>query len=126
MGKTRGTLLTLLLRGLMVGLITVAVTGAASLVGVRWSGVLSSFPSTLYSLVLVLHYEEGSCLYPPVIYSFSYSISTLAVFYILARLLLPALGLNMGYLTVFALCLLYLFLFNSLQRAAESKLKRPA
>lgn len=110
--QSQTSFLTLLLRGAMVGIIILLITGVASLVGSEWSGILSSFPSTLYSLLLMLHYEEGNKLFPSVIYGFSYSVSTLAVFYILCWYILPAIGLNRGFLVIYAISLPYLYIFN--------------
>ena len=101
--------LTVLMRGLVSGIIIVAITGTASIVGSKWAGVLSSFPSMTYTLILILHYEEGNNLYPSIIYGFSYSVSTLAVFYILCSYSLPWLGLNFGFTAAYVLCLVYLF-----------------
>jgi hypothetical protein len=62
-GKSISTLLQILSRGLIVGIILLIITGVASIVGSKWAGILSSFPSTLFPLILVLHYEEGNHLW---------------------------------------------------------------
>jgi len=56
--KNINPLLLILIRGAIVATIIAVITGTASLVGSKWAGVLSSFPSVLYSLVLVLYYED--------------------------------------------------------------------
>lgn len=108
-GGGANAIVTFLIRGLISGVILAAVTGAASFVGNQWAGVLSAFPSTTYTLLVVLHFEEGDALYPFIVYGFTYSVSTLALFYILCWALLPALGLNLGFLVTYVICLAYLY-----------------
>lgn len=113
--KPSNQFISMVFRGTVVGIIIVTITGAASVIGSQWAGILSSFPSTLYALILVLHYEEGNALYPPVIRGFSYGVSTLAVFYILCWYLLPGLGLNLGFIVVYVLSVVYLYFFNRIK-----------
>lgn len=117
--KFSNPIVSVLVRGIIVGIIIVFITGIASVIGSKWTGILSSFPSTLYALILVLHHEEGNNLYPSVIRGFSYGVSTLVVFYILCRYLLPMLGLNLGFFTVYILSLVYLYLFNKIKNCLK-------
>src|SRR5665648_343395 len=102
----------LLIRGLIAGITISMLTEIASIAGSRWAGILSSFPSTLFALLLVLHFEEQKNLYPSVIYGFSFSVSTLLVFYIACWYLLPRLGLNLGFILIYLISISYLFLLN--------------
>lgn len=102
----------LLIRGLMAGITISILTEIASIAGSRWAGILSSFPSTLFALLVVLHFEEQKNLYPSVIYGFSFSVSTLLVFYISCWYLLPILGLNLGFVAIYFISISYLFLLN--------------
>jgi len=102
----------LLIRGLIAGITISILTEIASIAGSRWAGILSSFPSTLFALLLVLHFEEQKKLYPSVIYGFSFSVSTLLVFYIACWYLLPRLGLNLGFILIYLISISYLFLLN--------------
>jgi len=102
----------LLIRGLMAGITISILTEIASIAGSRWAGILSSFPSTLFALLVVLHFEEQKNLYPSVIYGFSFSVSTLLVFYIACWYLLPKLGLNLGFVVIYFISISYLFLLN--------------
>ena len=102
----------LLIRGLMAGITISILTEIASIAGSRWAGILSSFPSTLFALLVVLHFEEQKNLYPSVIYGFSFSVSTLLIFYIASWYLLPKLGLNLGFVAIYFISISYLFLLN--------------
>lgn len=100
----------LLLRGVIAGLIITSITMAAPLAGSQWTGILSSFPSTLYALLVIVHFETGNALYPGIILSFARSAPALAVFYIGCMILLPLLGLNRGFLVVYAISAGYVYL----------------
>ena len=41
--------------GLLAGFIILAIITTAKLVGSRWAGLLSAFPSTLFPLILIVH-----------------------------------------------------------------------
>ena len=99
----------LLLRGLIAALIITGVTVAAPLAGSRWAGILSSFPSTLYALLVIVHYETGNELYPAIIRNFAHGVTALVVFYLGCWAILPVLGLNMGFLIVYGISAVYLY-----------------
>jgi uncharacterized membrane protein (GlpM family) len=110
--NNKNSIIKLLIRGLIAGIIISILTEIASIAGSRWAGILSSFPSTLFALLVVLHFEEQKNLYPSVIYGFSLSVSTLLVFYISCWYLLPRLGLNLGFVAIYFISISYLFLLN--------------
>lgn len=99
----------MLTRGLIAGLIITAITAAAPLAGSRWAGILSSFPSTLYALLVIVHYESGNDLYPAIIFNFGRSVTALAVFYLGCWVILPMFGLNLGFAIVYCISALYLY-----------------
>jgi len=113
--KSSSTMMQIICRGIIVGAILILITGVASVAGSKWAGILSSFPSTLFPLLIVLHYEEGNKLFPYVIYGFSYSISTLLLFYISFIYIVPLFGLNIGFLLIYILCSVYLISLRKIQ-----------
>lgn len=102
----------LLIRGVITGCLILVITAAAPLLGSRWAGVLSAFPSTLYAMVVLLHYDSGNELYPTVIKNFAYSVTTLAVFYMGCYFLLPLYNINEGFSLVYLLSAGYLVLLK--------------
>lgn len=102
-------------RAILVSLIILCITGTSGIFGTKWAGIFSAFPSTLFPLLILLHFEHNEKLYPSFIKGFSYGISTLAIFYLACFFLLPALGLNLGFLIVYIISLLYLFLLNRIK-----------
>ncbi|HCL56135.1 MAG TPA: hypothetical protein DHW82_03890 [Spirochaetia bacterium] len=104
----------LLIRGLLVGLIIVGITGLGVFFGEKWAAILSSFPSTLYVLLLILHFDGNDRYYPAVIYGFSHSVSTLAVFYLSSAFFLPRFGLNKGFILSYAFSIFYIYFYNKI------------
>ncbi|NTZ17566.1 hypothetical protein EXW96_08300 [Paenibacillus sp. JMULE4] len=117
-GKSSGTKSTgmqYFIRGITVGVILILITGTASMVGSKWANILSSFPSTLFPLIVVLHYEDDHRLFPYVIYGYSYSITALFIFYIAYLFVVPIYGLHAGYILIYAICAAYLYLLQKLR-----------
>ncbi len=108
-----------LIRGIIVALIILIITGLPGILGGRWAGILSSFPSTLFPLILILHYEYDDSLYPSVIKGFSLGITTLAVFYSGCFYILPLFGLNTGMVIVYLISIIYLSTLNIIKDRIE-------
>jgi len=111
-----------LLKGIIVAIIILIITGLPGILGGRWAGILSSFPSTLFPLILLLHFEHDGSLYPSVIKGFSYGITTLAVFYTGCFFILPRFGLNTGILIVYCISIIYLAFLNMAKNRIEKNL----
>lgn len=111
----------LLLRGVIAGLIILGVTMAAPLAGSQWAGILSSFPSTLYALLVIVHFETGNELYPSIIHGFAHSVPALAVFYLGCVALLPLLGLNLGFIGVYVISAGYIYLTHLVMRKIKAR-----
>jgi hypothetical protein len=101
-------------RGILAGCIIVILTTLGGLLGSEWAGIVSSFPSTLFALLIVLHYEEEKPIYVSVIYGFSFSIFVLFVFYFSCAVLLPILDLNISFLIVYGISVVFLLCFNAI------------
>lgn len=116
MNKSKSSFSKIIIRGIAAGIIILLTTGLASVFGSKWSGIFSAFPATLYPLLIIMHIESGNKMFPLVIREFSFSISTLAVFFMFCSILLPAFGLNRGFLLVYTICLLYLYIISKFHK----------
>ncbi|MBP7901406.1 MAG: hypothetical protein KA015_01180 [Spirochaetes bacterium] len=110
--KDKTTLFNNFIRALIVSLIIISITGLAKHIGNKWSVILSSFPSTLFPLILILHYEDRNNLYHLVIKGFSLGVSTLVLFYLCCFILIPEYGLNTGFAITYLISIVYLYLVN--------------
>lgn len=102
-------------RGVIVGVIILFITTIGSIAGSRWAGILSSFPSTLFALIVVLNFEDGKTIYPSVIRGFSYGISTLLIFHISCNFILPLFGLNIGFILTLIISLIHLIVIKEIK-----------
>lgn len=114
-----------IVRGIITGVIILILSKIGSKAGSNWAGILSSFPSTLFALIIVLHYEDGNSKYPSLLKGFSYGISTLVIFYLGCTLTFPKFGLNFGFFLTYLICLVYLYLINILRRFFNSCIYNP-
>jgi hypothetical protein len=99
-------------RILFVTLIIITITGISKSVGSSWAGILSSFPSVLTPVLMVLCYLYQDKIYPTVIKNFSFGITTLLVFYITISYTFLNFGVYKGILLAYIVCFVYLFALN--------------
>jgi hypothetical protein len=107
------------IRGLIVSVIIILITESAKYIGNKWSAIVSSFPSTLYPVIIILHYEEKNILYPLVIKGFSLGVSTLVVFYLCCKFLIPVFGLNIGFLYIYFISVVYLYILHKSRKVMD-------
>lgn len=113
--KTQFSLTLILLRGVITAFTIALITGMARIIGPVWSGILSAFPIVLFQVLVFLHVEEGSRVYPGIITGFAYSVLNLLLFYLLLAFFLPLIGLNLTYLIVYLSSMVFLYLLNRLR-----------
>lgn|GEM_PF-1770554 len=119
--NTQSSLYIILLRGIIVSIIILIITAASGFSGSKWAGILSSFPSTLYALIVILHYENKNKLYPSVIYGFSFGVFTLLIFYLSCNFLLPKINLNISFVIIYIICLVFILFYNMLINVIKRK-----
>lgn len=105
----------MMFRAVIVTGIVLLITGIAEQVGPQWAGILASFPTVLCPMLVILAFGYQNALYPSVLKHFSYSISTLSIFYLLVWWLLPTLGLVYGLISCYLICFVYLFSLNKVK-----------
>ncbi|MBT6121384.1 MFS transporter [bacterium] len=108
------TLLTGVFRVVFVVAFVLFFTGIASLIGSKWAGIMASFPITLCPLLIILAYSYKDEVYPVVLKNFSYSIATLVVFYLFVFGLFPIIGVYLGTLISYLICLIYVFFLKKI------------
>jgi hypothetical protein len=111
------TISIVLFRALFITVIVLLITGIASQIGSHWAGMMASFPTALCPVLIILAYSYKNTLYPTVLKSFSYSITTLAIFYLLVYATYPLIGVYYGTLLTYIVCLVYMYGLNKLIHA---------
>jgi uncharacterized membrane protein (GlpM family) len=102
------TPLILLVRAALATAIVLAITGLASVIGEKWSGLLSGFPITLYPVLLIVHatYSEGEA--HGIIQAFPYGVGSLIICAFAGSYLLVQLGVYWGMALSILLAAIYL------------------
>jgi hypothetical protein len=106
------TISTILFRILFVAITVLLITGFAKIIGSQWAGMMASFPTGLSPVLIILAYSYKDKLYPIVLKNFSYSVTTLLVFYLLVLWLLPLVGIYYCFLIIYPICFGYLYFLN--------------
>lgn len=103
----------LLFRATTAAVIVLAVSGAAAIIGPRWSGLFSGFPVTLYPMVLILHFSYGTAPVHTVIRNFPRGMGALWIYILAVHLFYPQFGVGIGTLLAFAAASAYLVCYSS-------------
>ncbi len=83
------------------------ITSAPLVLSHRWSGILASFPATIFPLLLILQLTYKNAMFPTIIKNISWSTSTLVVYILMVYLLYPVLGVYGGTIASFMISLSY-------------------
>ncbi len=113
----------LVFRALFVTAVVLVITGAAKIIGSKWAGIMASFPTMLCPVLIILAYNYKDKLYPNVLKHFSYSITTLVVYYLSILMLYPQFGIYSGTFFAYLICFMYLYALSTIGKIKEVKTK---
>jgi hypothetical protein len=88
------------------------VTGMAQIIGPQWSGLFSTFPTTVLPSVLVLHYSYGPRSVQAVFREFPFGLLAIVVFALAVSQSYPSFGTGMGTVISYMLATLYLLFYE--------------
>ncbi|WP_419912884.1 hypothetical protein [Hoeflea sp.] len=114
--KVRMTWLVLAARIGVAVAVVVAVTGIASTIGPRWSGLLAGFPIMLFPLLIILQVSYSPEDAYTVIKAFPYGLPSLVVFVLCAWMVFVPLGVPAGFVVSLLASLLWLVAYFTLKR----------
>ncbi|OSQ35632.1 hypothetical protein [Thalassospira mesophila] len=100
-------------RAATAALIVVAISGAAAVIGPRWSGLFAGFPVTLFPMILILHCSYGIGPVHTVIRNFPRGMGALLIYIVSVSYTYPLFGVGVGTLLAFAAATLYLAGYSS-------------
>ncbi len=110
----RLTFRVLLLRAVLASGVIVMITGAAKWVGPRWAGLFSAFPTTLFPLMLIVHFGYGPGPVSTIIKNFPRGLGSLILYALCVSVVYPRCGVYWGTLTAFAAATGYLAVYSAL------------
>ena len=106
------TLKTILIRAGSSAAIIIAITALPRLAGPAWSGLFSSFPSTLFPLILIVHLTYGKAHAHTIIKNFPMGLGSLIIYCISVSAFYPRLGIFAGTAASFFTATLYLVVYS--------------
>lgn len=103
---------TLLLRAVLAAAIVIIITTSAYIVGSTWAGLLGAFPTTLFPLILIIHWTYGPQYAHTFIKHVPRGFGSLLIYVIGVMATYPTLGVYLGTLASLAAATVYLVLYN--------------
>jgi len=88
------------------------ITGIAELVGHTWAGLFSAFPTTLFPLLLIIHFSYGEHYAHSIIKHVPDGLVGLLIYSLIIYLSYPQFGLYFGIILAFSGALVYLLIYQ--------------
>lgn len=98
----------LLARAIAASVIIVAIVTASEAVGPAWTGLFSSFPTTLFPLILITHFTYGAKPVHTIMKNVPFGLPALVAFSLTVSVAYPVLGIYWGTAAAFAAAICYL------------------
>lgn len=111
--------LILLLRGLAAATIVLIITGAAHVIGPVWSGLLSSFPTTLLPLMIIIQLTYNKAHAHTIIKNTPTGNVAIVLYSLTVAVAYPTLGIYVGTLLAFSAATLYLVIYQLIQQSVK-------
>lgn len=106
--KVSLTFSVLFFRALCAASIILLITGIAHLVGPTWSGLFSAFPTTLFPLMLIVHFTYDSRHVHTIIKNVPIGIFSLILYSLSVSIVYPVYGIYLGTVISFVVATIYL------------------
>ena len=103
---------TLLIRALFAALFIVGITYIANLVGPRWAGLFSAFPTTFFPLLVIVHLTYTTQHAHTIIKNFPIGLGSLIAYSLAVIFTYPAYGIFAGTAISLFLATIYLLIYN--------------
>ncbi len=105
----------LFIRALFAAVIILIVIGSAKLVGSTWAGLFSAFPTTLFPLILIVHFTYDTKHVHTIIKNVPIGIGSLIFYSLTISIVYPLLGIYIGTIISFIVATAYMFIFKFVQ-----------
>ena len=103
-------------RAAMACFVVLSITGLAEQMGPKLAGALGSFPSTVFPLIIIMHFTYGPAPVLTIIKHFPNGLGSMVIFGIVYVLYLEDFGLIWGTIFSFAIATLYLLAYSAIQQ----------
>lgn len=111
------------IRAFFAGLIILLISGVPKLVGPAWAGLFSAFPTTLFPLMLIIHYTYNKKHVYTIIKNVPAGMFSLIIYALSVSIVYPLYGIYLGTLFSYMLATIYLIAYLKI-RPLFLKLRR--
>ncbi len=108
-------------RAVSAASIVVLVTSIAHLVGTTWAGLFSAFPSTLFPLLLIVHFTYGAKPAQTIIKHVPVGLVALVAYSLTVTVLYPLIGVYIGTVCGFIIATVYLLIYQLTKRWLDKR-----
>ncbi|MFY0712218.1 hypothetical protein J1D01_00955 [Seonamhaeicola sp. NFXS20] len=112
---------TLFIRAIFAASIILLITSIPKLVGSTWAGLFSAFPTTLFPLILIIHFTYSKKQVHTVIKNVPIGMFSLIIYSLSVSLVYPLYGIYLGTLISFAMAAIYLLVYRKLRSVYYKK-----
>ncbi|MBC7000286.1 hypothetical protein [Cytophaga sp. FL35] len=103
---------TLIIRAFFAALIILSITMAPNFFGPEWSGLFSAFPTTLFPLIVIIHYSYSKEHVHTIIKNVPIGMFSLIIYSLTVSMVYPTFGIYWGTLLSFASATVYLLFYS--------------
>jgi hypothetical protein len=114
---------TISIRAFFAALFIVVITGTAHLVGPRWAGLFSAFPTTFFPLLVIVHFTYSTQHAHTIIKNFPIGLGSIIAYSLAVLFTYPRYGIVAGTAISLGIATIYLLIYNFLIYKGE---KAPA
>ena len=102
----------LFVRAVLSASIILIITGMAGLIGLKWAGLLSAFPITLFPLILIVHFTYDTAHVHTIIKNFPIGLGSIIIYSVTLSIAYPAIGIYLGTALSFVTATIYLLVYG--------------
>ncbi len=122
--KSKPTLLQMAIRGGLAATIILGLTGIANSVGAKWAGLISAFPTTLFPLLLIIHYTYSKEHVHSIIKNVPTGTFSLILYALSVSFTYPKYGIGIGTIVSYSVVVTYLIAFRFFNNLTQRKKQR--
>ncbi|MDW5290214.1 hypothetical protein [Formosa sp. PL04] len=111
------------IRAFFAALIILLITTAPKYVGPTWAGLFSAFPTTLFPLMLIIHFTYSKEHVHTVIKNVPIGMFSLIIYSLVISIVYPIYGIYLGTIISFAAATLYLIVYQKIKNTLQNRKK---
>ena len=124
--KVRVNYKILLLRAGFAVLIILIITNIPELVGPKWAGLFSAFPSTIFPLIIIVHFTYSKEHVYTIIKNVPIGIFSVIIYSLLVSIVYPIIGIYWGTLLSLSIATAYLLVYKRIKEGGRQQIKTPS